>query len=77
MTYIGLLLLKLRAVDCKLVYILGKTIHDMVLDNYLRQIASSQVRRSDIFNVIFEINRHPFLVFLLLTLNIVFWLSTF
>ena len=29
--------------DCKLVYILGKTVQDMVLDSYLRQIASSQV----------------------------------
>ena len=33
-------------------------------------------RRPDVFNVIFEINRHLFLVFLLLTLSIVFWLST-
>ena len=39
-------------------------------------------RRSEVFNVTFEINRHLFLVFLLLTLNIVFfflfffWLST-
>ena len=33
--------------------------------------------RSDVFTVIFEISRHLFLVFLLLTLNIVFfWLST-
>ena len=29
--------------DCKLVYILGKTVQDMVLDSYLQQIASSQV----------------------------------
>ena len=29
--------------DCKLVYILGKTVQDMVLDSYFRQIASSQV----------------------------------
>ena len=29
-------------------------------------------RRPDVFNVIFEINRHLFLVFLLLTLNVVF-----
>ena len=29
--------------DCKLVYILGKTAQDMVLDSYLQQIASSQV----------------------------------
>ena len=28
---------------------------------------------SDVFNVIFEINRHLFLVLLLLTLSIVFW----
>ena len=26
--------------DCKLVYILGKTVQDMVLDRFLRQIAS-------------------------------------
>ena len=41
----GLLLLKLRAAgfDCKLVYIVGKTVKDMVLDSYFRQIASSQV----------------------------------
>ena len=48
----GLLMLKLRTVelesraeqtsDCKLVYILGNA-QDMVLDSYLRQIASSQV----------------------------------
>ena len=45
----GLLLLKLRAVrlesrtesrlDFKLVYILGKTVQEMVLDIYLREIA--------------------------------------
>ena len=37
----GLLLLKLRAagLDCKLVYIVGKTVKDMVLDSYFRQIA--------------------------------------
>ena len=29
--------------DCKLVYILGKTVQDMVLDSYLRQIASGRV----------------------------------
>ena len=29
--------------DCKLVYILQKTVQDMVLDSYLRQIASGQV----------------------------------
>ena len=41
----GLLLLKVRAVglDCKLVYILGKTVQDMVLDSCFRQIASGQV----------------------------------
>ena len=41
----GLLLLKLRGVglDFKLAYILGKTVQDMVLDSYFRQIASSQV----------------------------------
>ena len=32
-----------QAFDCKLVYILGKTVQDMVLDSYLRQIASGQV----------------------------------
>ena len=44
MTYMGLLLLKLRAVelegqifDCKLVYLLGKTVQD------IWQIVSSQV----------------------------------
>ena len=42
-TYLGLLLLKLQAVglDCKLVYILGKTVQDMVLESYLGQIANS------------------------------------
>ena len=29
--------------DCKLVYILGKTVQDMVLDRFLRQIASDVV----------------------------------
>ena len=29
-----------QAFDCKLVYIPGKTVQDMVLDSYLRQIAS-------------------------------------
>ena len=54
-----------------------QTVQDMVLDCYIRKIASSQVTFSDVFNVIFEISRHLFLVFLLLTLNIVFfWLST-
>ena len=58
--------------DCKLVYTLGKTVQDMVLDSYVRQIAGGQVTFSDVFNVIFEIttNRHLFLVFLWLTLNI-------
>ena len=28
---------------CKLVYILGKAVQDMVLDSYLRQIASDKV----------------------------------
>ena len=37
---------------------------------------TSRWRHSDEFNVIFEINRHIFLVLLLLTLNIVFWQST-
>ena len=39
------MLFKLRAIelDFKLVYILGKTVQDMVLDSYFRQIASSQV----------------------------------
>ena len=32
-----------QALDCKLVYIVGKTVQDMVLDGYLRQIASGQV----------------------------------
>ena len=43
----GLLLLKLRGagIHCKLVYILGKTSTDMVLDSYLQQIASTQVAR--------------------------------
>ena len=37
--------LKLRTVgpDCKLAYILGKTVQDMILDSYFPQIASSQV----------------------------------
>ena len=72
-TYMGQLFLKLRAVglDCKLVYILGKTVQYVVLDSYLRQIAS-RWRCSDVFNVIFEIDRHLFVVFLLLTLNIIF-----
>ena len=54
-----------------MVYILGKTVQEMVLDSYLRQIPTSQVT-SNVFNVIFEINRQLFLVFLLLTLNIDF-----
>ena len=29
--------------DCKLVYILGKTVQDMALDSYHRQMASGQV----------------------------------
>ena len=29
--------------DCKVVYILGKTVQDMILVSYLQQIASSQV----------------------------------
>ena len=57
----------MQTFDCKLVYILGKTVQGMVLESYFRQIASSQV-----VIVNFEINRHLFLVFLLLTLNIVF-----
>ena len=32
-----------EAFDCKLVYILGKPVQDMVLDSYLQQIASGQV----------------------------------
>ena len=69
----GLLLLKLWVIglDCKLVYILGKTVQDMVLERFFRQIASDVVLK--FFNVIFEIKRHIFLVFLLLTLNIVFF----
>ena len=57
--------------DCKLVYILGKIVQDMVLDSYLRQIVV-RWHRSDVVNVIFEINRYLFLVCLLLTLNIFF-----
>ena len=33
-----------QTLDCKLVYVLGKTVEDMVLDIYLRQIASSHVK---------------------------------
>ena len=74
-TYMVLLLLKLWAagLDWKLVYILGKTVENIVLDSYFRQIASSQVTLFDVFNVSFEINRYLFLVFLLLTLNIAFF----
>ena len=32
-----------QAFDCKLVYILGKIVQDMVLDSYLRQAAYGQV----------------------------------
>ena len=66
------MLLKLRAVglDCKLVYILGKTVQDMVLDSYFQQIASNQVTL--MFLTLFLKSRHLFIVFLLLTLNIAF-----
>ena len=40
-------------------------------------LANSSWRRFEVFNVIFEIKRHIFQVFLLLTVNIVFfWLGT-
>ena len=87
MTYMGLAIVEIadrrtwkqnwrQTFDCKFAL---QTVQDMVLDSYIRKIASSQVTFSDVFNVIFEISRHLFLVFLLLTLNIVFffWLSTF
>ena len=50
----GLLLLKLGTVglNCKLVYIPGKTVQDMDLDSCFRQIASSPVtsrRFQDVF----------------------------
>ena len=32
-----------QSFDCKFVYILGKTVQDMVLDRFLRQIASDVV----------------------------------
>ena len=86
MTYMGLAIVEIadrrtwkqnwrQTFDCKFAL---QTVQDMVLDSYIRKIASSQVTFSDVFNVIFEISRHLFLVFLLLTLNIVFffWLST-
>ena len=74
-----LLLLKLQAVglDFKLGYILGKTVQDMVLDSYLRQILVVRWLRSDVFNIVFEISKHLFLVFLLLTLNIVFFFAKY
>ena len=58
--------------DCKLVYILGKTVQDMVLDSYLQQIASSQVTSVWCFECYFWNQQNLFLVLLLLTLNIVF-----
>ena len=68
----GLLLLKLQAVrlDWKLVYILGKTFQDMVLDSYLQQIASSQVILSDVSDVVFEITSATKFA------HCFFWLST-
>ena len=57
--------------DCKLLYILGKTVQDMVLDSYSDKYLVVSWRRSDVFNFVFETTRHLFLVFLLLTLNIV------
>ena len=45
----GLLLLKLQTFvekqtfDCKLLYILGKTVQDIVQESNIRQIASSQM----------------------------------
>ena len=53
--------LKKLPFDCKLVYILGKTVQDMVLDSYFRQIASGQVTSFWCFSVIFEINRCHFI----------------
>ena len=53
--------------DCKLVYILGKTVGSGQIPS-----ANSWWRRFEVFNIIFEIKRHIFLMFLLLTLNIVF-----
>ena len=54
MTYMGLLLLKLRAVELEsrtesrlLIanwYILGKIVQDMALDSYLQHIANGQVK---------------------------------
>ena len=60
--------------DRKLVYILGKTVQDMVFWTFTsgKQLVV-RWRLSDAFNVIFEINRHLYLVFLLLTLGIVFF----
>ena len=85
MTYMGLAIVEIadrrtwkqnwrQTFDCKFAL---QTVQDMVLDSYIRKIASSQVTFSDVFNVIFEISRHLFLVFLLLTLNIVFFFAKY
>ena len=80
----GLLLLKLRAVELE-----GRTESRLLITNWLCKLsiwfwtATSGkwlvVRRhhSDVFNVIFEISRHLFPVFLLLTLNNVFFLGKY
>ena len=95
MTYMGLLLLKLQAVELerrtedrllianwhctlsKVWFSIPWTVYNANFTQYLRQMASSQVTLLWCFNVIFEISIHLFLVFLLLTLNMLFfWLST-
>ena len=59
-----------QAFGSKLVYILGTTVQDKVLDNYFQQIVSGQVSSFWCFQYIFEINWYLFLVFFLLTLNV-------
>ena len=71
MTYMDLLLLKLRAFELE-----GRTepwnLKAELKADFWLQIGIADYR-SDVFNVIFEINRNLFWVFLLLTLNIVFF----
>ena len=70
MKYMYLLLLKLRVLELESRTEPWNVKAELKVDFWL-QIGIADYR-SDVFNVIFEINRDLFLVFLLLTLNIVF-----
>ena len=88
MTHMGLLLLKLRNVELesrtesRLLIANWYIFSEKLSKTWLWTVTTGKWlvvrwRRSDVFNVIFEINRHLFLVFLLLTLNTVFfWLQS-